>query len=323
LFSACASPSPQHDRDPKSAADAAKDNEQTAKPIASPLEKQPDADRSNNNAAKDAQGNDANARPWGPTEWSATIQAGSAVIVMFLTAALVWYSHRGWTAAQKAANAAMKSANTARAALVTVQRAFVTKEKHDISTGMFTPADAPAHRIFTVTVAFRNWGGTQAIDVIHRVWILKSAAYPTREEILGHEDHPAGYMAQQGTRITLVSRNIDDVLGPLAIQHVLSRPGTPVVSQTSFPETTYLVGWIAYRDIFGGPHVTQFCERLQGLQARDVVINGKPDRELRWQWESTTTGDNGIDKTCSLYTEILAKLPTRRTAKKQTIQHPE
>jgi hypothetical protein len=130
LIVALATPLPDHSESSQNppqttAPNAATANQQqTSQPIAPPTQDQVAAAKAKADAAAEADKQEARITQE-VTKWSAIAQAASAVLVTVFTGVLVWYSHRGWQVATKAAEAATKSTEVAERVLIISERAYV------------------------------------------------------------------------------------------------------------------------------------------------------------------------------------------------------
>jgi hypothetical protein len=106
------------------AAQATGRDQRPAEPQASTPQGQPTAIRPNTDEYTRPENGELPSR-WGVAEWSAIAQAFSAVVVMFFTGFLVWYSHRGWTIAKESADASRLAADAAKESAEVAQRSLV------------------------------------------------------------------------------------------------------------------------------------------------------------------------------------------------------
>jgi hypothetical protein len=277
-------------------------------------------EKPNTNTSSDtAQSKDPkNNPPPKPLDWiaiSAIVQGASAAAVALFTCVLVWFNWGLWTETQKAADAADRSAKTASDALVAVQRAFVSaSNKLTVRFITWTSEDAQAVPHASFHVEFTNAGTTPALDVIGRIVVLRSAEKPSHATILGPDtDYSVGYIAPKGFYYFEADKPEIDAFG----MKISGRPaGAPMPITQMRNDNVYVFGWVGYRDIFGRPHVTQYCYSLAKMAY--VVQTG----DVLWNWVDIANLC-GVDDACPNYAAIVAKLPQRQTEQNHNDQSQE
>jgi len=113
---------------------------------------------------------------------SAVVQAASAAIVVGLTFALVWYSHKGWKVAKVSADAAKKSADATGEMLHAMDRAWV-RAKIEFDRWFLQPDKS---LMLTYKVTLENVGGAVANNARLRTGtiLLQRNEQRTRAELL-------------------------------------------------------------------------------------------------------------------------------------------
>jgi hypothetical protein len=203
-------------------------------------------------------------------------------------------------AAQTSADAAKKSADVAERTLSVAQRAVVTKGDTKVFPSTIHVATGTT-RMATVAVAYVNSGPTPAVDVINKLFVHLSDAPPTAEDML--PTHPPIDVSFIAAHRELGA----SVNGPES--SFFSFPLEPPFTHTHVGgRNTYVFGWIAYRDIFGKPHVTQYADSLDAIES--FTENGV--LKFRWIWRAVP-GLYALDEGCSNFDAIVAMLPPRPT----------
>lgn len=238
------------------------------------------------------------------------------VLQLLLILVTVVYTGRAANAAKVSANAAMASADVAERSLVATQRAYVTCAPRA------APVVIDGQRVFNFHMMFSNEGNTPALDAINYFAVVEhTTSLPTLDEVMGPGKHSAstyvGPKREVGSGI--VARTAHSIHGPdqLSIEQ-----GMAVRSE----KWICLVGWMAYRDAFGHPRVTQFCYQLKGISStiagpQTPLATAAQTGQMRFTFDAA--GDfNRIDEACQLYDRIVALLPERASSNTQEGQRP-
>jgi hypothetical protein len=190
-------------------------------------------------------------------------------------------------------NEAKVSNSISRDALVSVQRAFVSFVKIQEER---TPGLKKDH-IWRISAIVENSGTTPAALAINYVNMGKMQGEPDENQFKGNETSPLstsiGPRATQG--LTEIEQSESFIMGKDLGD--LNQMPTQVGD-----EPLYIWGWVAYRDIFKAPHVTEFC-----LEAYEVQIDIRT-KVAKLNLSNCLT-HNCIDEYCRDFQAIAALMP--------------
>lgn len=206
----------------------------------------------------------------------------------------------------RAASAAKASADVAERSLVATQRAFVSIAPHA------NPLVIDGVRSYVFKMMFSNEGNTPALDAINYFGIVESAqSLPTPNDIFGPGHRSNGTFISPKSKVSsaLISRAAHSVHGP---DQIAIEQGIAIRPEKWF----CLVGWTAFRDVFGRPHAAQFCYRLVSVDVpltspQESMVKAIGRGDVHFTFEQI--GDlNRVDEDCQLHDRIIALLPARK-----------
>jgi len=188
-------------------------------------------------------------------------------------------------------NEARKSNIISRESLTSVQRAFIgfVKFTEERSQGL-------GGHIWRISAMVENSGTTPAVPVINYVKTARLPSEPDEIRFRGNDTHfpstSIGPKAVQGLSQIRETENfiMGEELGDL------SHPSP------KFDPALFVWGWVAYRDIFETPHVTEFCAKMI-----DAGISKYPPI-VQPNWKQCED-HNCIDNYCPDFQTLVALMP--------------
>lgn len=215
--------------------------------------------------------------------WVGNISLGVLVVYAGFTI-LIWRANK-------------QSADAATRTLHNVNRAFVVFTKTDLHRNILGPEMSI---IWDVTPMVVNEGITPAFGAIQYAGGGLLTEEPTESQFVGnHYDFKA---------ITIGPKD-SQALGPVTVTDAglfgRDAKASHEVDGISFPSQIgfYAWGWMAYRDIFESPHITEYCEKLTG-------ITGLQHTDLRLTWRACGH-HNCTDDYCEDRQDLTSKMPNR------------
>lgn len=165
----------RQDQPHPNATEAAAEQQEQGPSSPATLQPQPQPQGADKKSDDEAQSERSQLSRFGAIEWSAIVQAVSALVVAIFTGFLVYYSHRGWRVAKVASDAAKESAAIAREAMEIAERAYLRLD------GLFFDSFGPA--LFpTVVIKLTNVGRIPATVNGWYVFILTETGLPKDRE---------------------------------------------------------------------------------------------------------------------------------------------
>ena len=208
---------------------------------------------------------------------------------------------------------------TSRESLQAVQRAFVTFLNVNIDTVPMSLQDArKQNKQWILYGAVENSGTTPAIERVNYFTAnnrLKDE--PSEQEFIGDDkDRQIGEIGPKAQKsIGLLVLDQRFFLGPYSLGDI----GTPGFMDYFRSRRFFIWGWVGYRDVFPGtdPHVTEFCEEVNGIAAMIHAGTVRPQHLTRAYTDTLTprlslkecSSHNCTDKNCPDYDQIAALVP--------------
>lgn len=189
-----------------------------------------------------------------------------------------------------AANAAIESNRINRESLETVQRAFLVWDSHGMDSVHGPGSKVPVY--FQYRSIWENTGTTPAPIVIQNFRFDYLGREPTGEEFLGNMQNPLA-IAVIGPHGKLDSNTIRQPTA--AVFNEIGNP--PILAPRN---GWYAYGFVAYRDIWNRPHLTESCHKL------GMFI---PTDDPQFRWDNCVTF-NCVDRYCPNYDLVIKYLPT-------------
>jgi hypothetical protein len=181
-----------------------------------------------------------------------------------------------------------------RKSLESVQRAFLNFSKFN-----YSRVEEGKEAYWQMDIPIEDSGATAAVPIINYISAQRLPSEPDEVTFRGPEND--FYASSLGPKE-------QQTIGPLTrTEHALFGEDFDIKIRDPKPRKgPFIWSWIAYRDIFGAAHVTEFCAEVQ----LPMLLN-KSTQEIRWNLKNCHN-HNCTDKYCPDFESLTDLLPKSR-----------